>query len=98
MVRVFEVEGDRLRGGQLFCRVPVGGVDGLCADEDGNLWCSAGDGVHCFSPAGERLGAILTGNIVSNVAFGGRQRCRLFITGGTQLRAIYTNARGAVRP
>jgi gluconolactonase len=97
-VRVFDVDGKNLRGGEIFCRVPVGGVDGLCADEDGNLWCSAGDGVHCFSPDGARLGAIITGDTVSNVAFGGRARCRLFITGGTRLRAIYTNARGAVRP
>jgi len=97
-VRVFEVDGARLRGGRHFCSVAVGNVDGLCADEDGNLWCSAGDGVHCFAPDGERLGAIITGDTVSNVAFGGRQRCRLFITGGTQLRAIYTNTRGAVRP
>ncbi len=97
-VRVFDVDGKNLRGGGIFCRVPIGGVDGLCADEDGNLWCSAGNGVHCFSPDGARLGAIITGDTVSNVAFGGRARCRLFITGGTRLRAIYTNARGAVRP
>jgi gluconolactonase len=97
-VRAFAVDGETLTGGERFCSVSPGYVDGLCADEDGNLWCSAGNGVHCFSPAGERLGAILTGDTVSNVAFGGRHRSRLFITGGTQLRAIYTNARGAVRP
>jgi gluconolactonase len=97
-VRAFDVEGDRLAGGARFCSVSPGYVDGMCADEDGNLWCGAGDGVHCFAPSGARLGAIITGDTVSNVAFGGRDRCRLFMTGGTQLRAIYTNTRGAVRP
>jgi gluconolactonase len=97
-VRAFDVEGAQLSGGVEFLRVSPGNVDGFCADVDGNLWCSGGDRVHCFSAAGERLGAIITGDTVSNLAFGGRHRCRLFITGGTRLRAIYTNTRGAQRP
>ena len=35
---------------------------------------------------------------VSNLAFGGRNRSRLFICASDTLFAIYTNQRGAERP
>ena len=97
-IRVFGVEGGRLTGGRVFHTVSPGFADGLKCDEDGRVWASAGDGVHCISPAGELLGKILTGCTVSNLAFGGRYRSRLYICASHRLCAIYTNVRGAVRP
>jgi gluconolactonase len=54
--------------------------------------------VHCLSPSGDLLGKILTGGRVANLAFGGRNRSRLFICAAHSLVAVYTNARGAQRP
>lgn len=98
-IRRFDVDGDgRLSGGGRFYKVEPGFTDGFRIDEEGNIWSSAADGVHCISPDGELLGKILTPSLVSNLAFGGRNRARLFLCASHQLMAIYTNARGCVRP
>ncbi len=98
-IRAFDVGGDgRLSGGELFHKVSPGYADGLRVDEDGNLWSGAGDGVHCIDPSGALLGKILVPSPVANLAFGGRNRSRLFLCAGATLYAIYTNVRGAVRP
>jgi len=70
----------------------------LRLDQDGNVWSSAADGVHCIAPDGAKLGAIKVPFVVSNLAFGGRNRSRLFICASHTLFAIYTNQRGAERP
>jgi gluconolactonase len=98
-IRRFDVAADgRLSGGDRFYKVDPGFADGFRTDEQGNIWSSAGDGVHCISPQGELLGKVLTGSVVSNLAFGGRNRSRLFICASQRLLAIYTNVRGGVRP
>lgn len=99
-VRVFDVsdDGRRLGGGRVFCKVEPGYTDGLRCDEDGNVWASAGDGVHCFDPSGALLGRIAVPCVVSNLAFGGRFRSRLFLCASQTLFAIYVNRRGAQRP
>jgi len=99
-IRVFTIgqDGKTLDGGGVFHKVDPGSADGIRCDEEGNLWSSAGDGVHCISPCGELLGKILLNTTVSNIAFGGRHRSRLFICAGTRLYAIFTNANGAARP
>ena len=61
----------------------------------GNLWLSAGDGVHCHAPDGTLLGKILIPETVANVCFGGAKLNRLFICGTTSLYAVYLNTRGA---
>jgi gluconolactonase len=98
-IRAFQVEdGRRLARGRVFHMVAPGAADGLRCDEDGRVWTSAGDGVHCLSREGALLGKIRTGGTVANLAFGGRNRSRLFIAAGQRLLAIYTNVRGAQRP
>lgn len=98
-IRRFRVHVDgRLSGGERFHKIEPGFADGFRVDEDGNIWSSAGDGVHCIDPDGKLLGKILTPNVVSNLAFGGRYRSRLFLCASQQLLAIYTNVRGCVRP
>jgi gluconolactonase len=79
-----------------------GFADGIRADEDGNVWASAGwvgdgyDGVHIFEPeGGQRIGQILLPEICSNVCFGGTKRNRLFMTGSSSLYAVYVETRGA---
>ncbi|WP_428392326.1 SMP-30/gluconolactonase/LRE family protein [Lichenicoccus sp.] len=100
-IRVFEIR-DAARGqlgeGRSFYAPDVGAADGFRCDEDGNIWTSAGDGVHCVSPEGALLGRIRLGEPVSNVTFGGRHRSRLFICCATAVHAIYLNRRGAPPP
>ena len=67
-------------------------------DAAGNLWSSAGDGVHCIAPDDRRLGKILVPETVSNICFGGRHRHRLFITATTSIYAVSLAIRGGTRP
>ncbi len=99
-IRAFDVAADgTLRGGDIFHKIEPGYADGFRVDEDGNLWSSAADGVHCVSPAGELLGKVLVPRTVSNVAFGGGPAGhRLFIMGSDTLFAIFLNRRGAGWP
>ena len=99
-IRVFDVSPDgSLRGGNIFHKIEPGYADGFRVDEDGNLWSSAADGVHCVSPDGELLGVVRVPRTVSNVAFGGGPaRNRLFIMGSDTLFSIFLNRRGAGWP
>ena len=98
-IRAFAVEGGaRLGKSRVFAEINPGLADGFRLDRDGNLWTSAGDGVHCFSPAGELLGKIKVPEVVSNVTFGGPKRNRLFITATTSLYAIYVAQEGTQFP
>ena len=98
-IRVFDVDEDgSLRNGRIFHTVKPGNADGIRCDEDGNVWSSAGDGVHCIDPSGALLGKIKVPFTVANLTFGGRYRSRLFICASQTLFAIYTNQRGAQRP
>jgi len=106
-IKVWDVvDGKSLRNGKEFVSMNLPGkgaglADGIRCDADGNIWSSAGwvgdgyDGVHVFSPAGERIGQILLPEICSNLCFGGVKRTRLFMTGSQSLYAVYVEARGA---
>jgi hypothetical protein len=81
-VRRFRVGADgALSGGEVFATCPVGLYDGLRVDVHGNLWLSAGDGVHCHAPDGDLLGKVLVPESVANLCFGGAKRNRMFICG-----------------
>ncbi len=99
-IQLFDVEDGtgRLVGARDFYAPEVGAADGFRCDEDGNVWTSAGDGVHCVSPQGELLGRIRLPHAVSNVCFGGHRNSRLFICASSEVHAVYLNRRGAVRP
>ncbi|MCW8307801.1 SMP-30/gluconolactonase/LRE family protein [Acidiphilium sp. PA] len=99
-IRVFEVGGDgrTLRGGGVFHKVTPGYADGFRIDEDGNVWTSAADGVHCIGPDGVLLGKVLIPHRVSNVTFGGLHKNRLFIGGSQVLYAVFLNTRGVQVP
>ena len=96
IIRVFDVvEGKRLTNGRIFCRLDAGLPDGFRLDTQGNLWTSAGDGVHCFAPDGTLLGKILVPQTVANLTFGGPRKNRLFITATKSLYAVYVDVSGA---
>lgn len=87
-------DGASLGPGEDFVYGHTGLFDGFRLDTNGNIWTSAGDGVHCYAPDGTLLGKILVDEVVANVCFGGPKRNRLFICATTSLRSIYVNARG----
>jgi gluconolactonase len=99
-IRVFDVsaDGKSLSNGRLFATCDVGLFDGFRCDANGNVWTSAGDGVHCYAPDGTLLGKILIPEVVANVCFGGPKRNRLYICATTSLYSVYVNAQGALRP
>jgi len=92
------VRGDSLSGGEVFSMCPNGLYDGFRVDAHGNLWLSAGDGVHCHASDGTLLGKIRVPESVANVCFGGAKLNRLFICGTTSLYSVYLNTRAAARP
>ena len=79
----------------VFATCPVGLYDGFRLDVHGNLWLSAGDGVHCHASDGSLLGKIRIPESVANVCFGGPKLNRLFICGTTSLYSIYVTANGS---
>ena len=88
-VRVFDVTADhQLVNGRVFCQTDKGAPDGIRCDRHGNLWSSAGDGVHVFAPDGTRLGKILVPETPANLCFGGPAGDELFITAKTSLYHI----------
>jgi gluconolactonase len=93
-IHAYPVDGAKVGRGVMFCESDCGFFDGFRLDRAGNLWTSAGDGVHCFASDGTLLGKILTGEGVANVCFGGPKRNRLFICATTSLRSIYLNTQG----
>jgi gluconolactonase len=96
-IRRFKVgtDGRSLSGGEVFAVCDTGFFDGFRFDTQGNLWTSAGDGVHCLAPDGSLIGKIRVPEVVANLCFGGAKRNRLFICGTTSLYAVFVNARGA---
>jgi gluconolactonase len=105
-IKVFDVVDETSLGPmQTFAQIEVDGTvvgpDAVRSDIDGNIWASAGwtgygyDGIHCFTPEGERIGHIKLPETTSNLVFGGPKRNRLMITASQSIYAVYVNTRGA---
>jgi len=99
-IRRFRVQDDgaSLAGGEVFAVCGKGLFDGLRVDIHGNLWTSAGDGVHCYASDGTLTGKVRVPEVVANVCFGGPKLNRLFICATTSLYSVYLNTRGARHP
>lgn len=97
-IRVYDMVDGRPQNGRVFHSIDTGCADGIRIDNEGNLWSSAGDGVHCIAPDGRLLGKILVPEVVSNICFGGRAKHRLFITATTSLYSVVLNRRGGQWP
>ena len=86
--------GGALSNRRLFCRTDNGVPDGFIVDRRGWLWCTAGDGLHVYATEGRRLGFVPTGTTAANVAFGGPDGRRRFITAGNNHYALDLPAPG----
>jgi gluconolactonase len=94
------VGGTKLQKRRVFveCR-PGETPDGFRVDTDGNLWCGWGmtaelDGVRVINNAGTYIGHIHLPERCANLAFGGRNRNRLFMSAAQSLFALYVNTQG----
>jgi gluconolactonase len=103
-IQVFDVADNKLRGQKQFTDMKLngraGGSDGIRVDVDGNVWSAASggsgyDGVHVFTPQGQRIGMILLPEICANLCFGGPKRNRLFMAASQSLYSVYVGTRGA---
>jgi gluconolactonase len=102
-IRVFDVDIDtgKLTSDKVFAKDFPGYSDGMRCDSEGNVWCSMGygnpreSGVHCYAPDGSLIGKIHLPESVTNLAFGGALRNRLFICGTGSVYACNVNTRGA---
>lgn len=93
-IRRFSVHQGKLSGGDIFAECDHGIFDGFRLDVHGNIWTSAGDGVHCLNPDGNLIGKIHIPETVANVCFGGEKRNRLYICGTTSLYATFVATNG----
>ena len=108
-IQMWDVDGVTLKNGREYVSMKMkmegeifaGMADGIRCDTDGNVWVGAGwvgpgyDGVHIFSPEGQRIGLILLPEICANICFGGPRRNRLFMAASQSLSAVYVEATGA---
>jgi gluconolactonase len=103
-IQVFNVTDNKLSGGRQFTDMKLngksGGSDGIRADVDGNIWSGGNggagyDGVHVFSPQGQRIGMILLPEICANLCFGGPKRNRLYMCASQSLYSVFVGTRGA---
>ncbi len=84
-IRRFDVDGDKLIGGEVFAPCEGGMFDGIRLDSTGRVWAATHEGVHCFDPDGTLIGKLLLPDVVSNLTFGGPKGNRLFITATTSV-------------
>ena len=106
IIQVFDVaDGKTLRNSRKYVSMEMNGqaglADGIRADTDGNIWAGAGwvgegyDGVHVFSPEGQRIGLIRLPEICANLTFGGDRRNKLYMAAAQSLYVVYVEAQGA---
>jgi gluconolactonase len=88
----------RLTNPRTFVVMDPGLADGLRVDVEGNVWTSAGDGIHVLDDRGVELGRILLPEVASNCVFGGRDGRRLFITATSSLWSLEVGIRGVATP
>ncbi|WP_225631188.1 SMP-30/gluconolactonase/LRE family protein [Streptomyces solaniscabiei] len=98
-IRVFDVrENGTLSEGEVFADAAGrtnARFDNLRFDDGGRLWAAAmNDGVHCYDPDGTLIGRLDVPEAVSNIAWGGAKRNRLFITAETSLYSLVMGATG----
>jgi gluconolactonase len=95
-MRAFDVaENGVLSGGAVFAACTAGSFDGFRFDDEGRIWTSARDGIHCYEPDGSLIGKIHIDEPVANVVFGGPKRNRLFICATSSIYSVLLPVNGA---
>lgn len=96
-MRVFNVGkgGKKVSGEKVFADCTAGLFDGFRLDEDGRIWTSAADGIHCYDPDGTLIGKVKVPEVTANCVFGGNKLNCLYIAGTTSLYMVRLMVNGA---
>jgi len=95
-ILAFDVLHDsRLGDPRIFKVMEPGIADGLRVDEHGDVWTSAGDGIHLIGSDGVDLAVVHVPELTANCVFGGDSGRSLFITASSSLYVIETLVQGA---
>lgn len=98
-IRAYKVSGDnKVSGGEIYVDIDPGIPDGFRCDTDGNVWTSAGDGIHIYSPQASLIGKIYMPKACANLCWGGPKNNWLFIACTDSMFLLHTTANGARRP
>ena len=99
-IRVFNVDGAKLTGGDVFADiVDAGNPDGVRVDSDGRVWVATHEGLHVFHTDGTLIGKFRVPEpATSNLTFGGPQRNLVYITAGAGLYVFRVTVNGAAKP
>jgi len=105
-IRVFDVASDgSLGAGRVFAEaigdgdLAKGGlVDGMKADEQGNIWVTGPAGVWVFSPDGEHLGVVEIPESVGNLHWGGSDWTWMFVPASSSVYRFSTKVSGRREP
>lgn len=88
-IRAYDlIDKKQVANSRVFAIIEPGQPDGIKVDSQDNVFTSSADSVQVYSPDGTILGKIYVPEVVANLAFGGRDNKRLFITAGGSLYAI----------
>jgi gluconolactonase len=80
-IRVFDVNSDNtLSGGGIFAVITPGVPDGMRCDSKGNLYTTAGDGIHIYSPDGKEIRRIPVPETPANVCIASETPLTLYAT------------------
>jgi gluconolactonase len=89
----YEVVAGRKVGAQPVWRAETV-CDGMCVDEQGDIYATGDTGVTVWSPQGVLLRTIVVPEVPANVCFGGPEFKTLFITARTSLYAVELDVAG----
>jgi gluconolactonase len=92
-IRVFEVDGGRLRSGRVFASglrdsLKPGVPDGMKCDAEGNIWVTAPGGLWVYAPSGRLIGKVAIPELPANLHWGGADWRTLFVCASTSLYGI----------
>lgn len=96
-IRVFQVNGSNVTGGEVFAGIDKGGPDGIRCDAAGRVWSSSGDGAQIFSGSGKLIARIMLPEAAANLAFGGKSGRTLFLTARKSLYAVETKSKDGTK-
>ena len=86
-------EGKLIFDANPFAKPGIGGsTDGMCVDEEGNIWTTGPGGVYVISPEGEHLGTLFTGQPCGNCTL--TPDGMLYIMSNHEIARIQTLAKG----
>jgi gluconolactonase len=89
-IRSFDLAADGVvdtASATLFATTQGSTLDGMAVDCAGNVYAGTANGVEVFSPSGDALGVVPTGES-SNATFGGSDRRTLYVTSRSVLKAV----------